>query len=113
MTFDDGILRLYQTVNTAPPGKKPVDGLRIKDEYHYGYDNLGISRYFTAMDHNRLIESVINIPDWPPVDTDDIVILENQLQYHIVMTQPTYDEDGLKITKLSLERISENFVIEA
>lgn len=113
MTFDDGILKLYQTVNIAPPGKKPVDGLRIKDQYYYRYDNLGISRYFTAMDHNRLIESVINIPDWPPVDTDDIVMLENQLQYHIAMIQPTYDEDGLKITKLSLERISENYAIEA
>lgn len=112
MTFDDGKLRLYQTVNIAPPGKMPVDGLKIKDEYYYGYDNLGISRYFTALSHNRLIESVINIPDWPPVEYSDIVILENQLQYHIAMIQPTYDDDGLKITKLSLERISENYVIE-
>lgn len=112
MTFDDGKLRLYQTVNIAPPGKKPVDGLKIKNEYYYGYDNVGINRYFTALSHNRLIESVINIPEWPPVDVSDIVILENQLQYHIVMIQPTYDDDGLKITRLSLERISENYVIE-
>ena len=50
MTFDDGILKLYQTVNTAPPGKKPVDGLRIKDEYHYGtttWESAGISRRWT------------------------------------------------------------------
>lgn len=112
MTYDDGIMRLYETVNIAPPGNKPTDGLKIKDQHYYSYDNLGINRYYTAMANNQQIECVINVPDWPSVHATDIVVLENQNQYRIAMIQRTQDEDNLRITKLSLERISEEYVIK-
>ena len=40
MTFDDGILKVYRTVNKAEPGNKPVIGLEYKDSYYFGYAEL-------------------------------------------------------------------------
>ena len=42
----------------------------------------------------------------------DICELENGMQYRIAMRQPSWNEDGLKITKLSLERIDEKYDIK-
>ena len=44
VTFDDGILKIYETTNEAEPGNKPVVGLKYKDSYYFGYAELGITR---------------------------------------------------------------------
>lgn len=112
MTFDDGILTIYSVENIGNPGFKPVAGLMKKESYCFGYDTLGITRYYTALQAKQQIEAVVNVPGWNDITTLDICILENGKQYKIVMVQPAFDEQGLKITKLSLERISEEYAIK-
>lgn len=112
MTFDDGILTIYGVENIGNPGFKPVAGLTKKESYYFGYDTLGITRYYTALQAKQQIEAVVNVPGWNDIKTLDICILENGKQYKIVMVQPAFDEQGLKITKLSLERISEEYAIK-
>ena len=41
MTFDDGILTVYRTENTAQPGKKPVQRLKVKGRHYFNYGELG------------------------------------------------------------------------
>lgn len=112
MTFDDGILTIYKTENIAEPGAKPVIGLVQKDQYYFSFGDIGITRYYTAMQAKQQIEQVVNIPGWGDVSTLDICVLEDGRQYRIVMRQPTHDDDGLRITRLSLERMDESYAVK-
>lgn len=112
MTFDDGILTIYSVENIGEPGMMPVTGLVEKEKYYYGFDTLGINRYYTALEAQQQIECVVNVPGWSNIAATDICALENGDQFRIVMRQPTADENGLRITKLSLERMNENYVIK-
>jgi len=109
MTFDDGILKIYTTINTAENGAKPLLKLQLKESYYFGFDVMGINRYFTALQAKSQLEHVVNIPGWGDIRTTDIAELEDGSQYRIVMIQPQMDEAGLRITKLSLERISNSY----
>lgn len=112
MTFDDGILAIYSVENIAQPGKKPVYGLVEKSKHYFGYQTLGITRYYEAKKADSIIEAVVRIPDWNNILATDICILENDVQYRLSMVQPTMDENNLRITILSLERYGEQYVIK-
>lgn len=111
MTFDDGIVFFYKVTNVAENGKKPVKGLESYARHHFGFRNLGIIRYYTALQAHQQIESVIDIPGWELIPVESIAILDSGLQYTVQLAQPTTDENGLKITRISLERNGESYVI--
>lgn len=113
MTFDDGIVGIYEISDIQQEaGKKPVKGLRHTESFYFGYETLGLNRYYTALEANQQIESVIHIPDWHELNPAlHIAILENGKQYILRMVQPTLDENGLRVTRLSLERIHENYAV--
>lgn len=111
-TFDDGVLKVYEVKNVAEQGDMPKKMLVYKDDHYYGFDTLGITRYYEALRAGHQIDSVINIPNWENnVNVLDIVILEDGLQYQINMLQKQFDSIGLKITKLTLERTDEDYEI--
>jgi len=107
MTFDDGILKIYRTENTAEPGEMPKEGLTLLSEHFFGFDILGYSRYYTALQANQSISAVVNIPEWHDIHVLDIAELEDGRRYRIRLAQPMKDENGLNITKLTLERVGE------
>lgn len=110
MTFDDGIVGIYLITDTASAGSKPKKALSLVESFFFGYDTLGINRYYTALQANQQIEAVINVPDWHELNPAmHVAVMENGNQYKIQMVQPTTDEDGLRITRLSLERIREDY----
>ena len=53
----------------------------------------------------------MNIPGWNDISALDICVLEDGRQYKLAMIQPTTDENGLRVTKLSLERLGENYAV--
>ena len=107
MTFDDGILKIYRAVNRAEPGEKPKKNLILKDSYYFKYGELGFTRVYKAMQAKQQVDMVVNIPDWGDVKALDVCVMEDGQQYRIGLVQPTHDENGLRITKLSLERLGE------
>lgn len=109
MTFDDGIVRIFIAENAAEIGAKPRIALELKESYYFGYETLGINRYYTALQANQRLESVICVPGWDDITALDIAVMENGDQFKIQMVQKMTDDSGLKITKLSLERISEKY----
>lgn len=109
MTFDDGILKVYKTVNKAEPGNKPVIGLEYKDSYYFGYAELGFQRVYNAMQAKQQVDAIVNVPDWNDIRTLDICAMEDGGQYQIGLVQPTHDEDGLRIMKLTLQRLEEHY----
>lgn len=105
MTFDDGILKIYRKDNAAAPGDMPKEELVLKSEHYFGFDVLGYSRYYTALQAQQNISAVVNIPDWHDISPLDVAELEDGQQYKIRLSQPMKDENGLNITKLTLERV--------
>lgn len=120
MTFDDGIVGVYEITEVTVPGKEPKDVLNLSERFYFGYDTLGINRYYTALQANQEISAVINIPGWIPIQAnkhiaiiadEDGAITSSSPQYRIVMVQPMTEEFGLRITKLSLERIGDGYAV--
>lgn len=120
MTFDDGIVGVYELTQVKVPGKMPTEGLSLKERFYFGYETLGINRYYTALQANQQIEAVISIPGWNTIKANTHIaviadpdgLLDSTCdQYRIVMVQPTTDEDGLRITRLSLERIGDGYAV--
>ena len=122
MTFDDGIVGVYELTQRKVPGKMPVEGLDLKEKFYFGHETLGIQRYYTALQAKQEIDSVISVPGWNMIKANrhiaiiadaDGVIDGSCDQYRIVMVQLTTDEDNLRITRLSLERIGDNYAVFA
>lgn len=111
MTYDDGILKIYRPENTAAKGGKPVIVLKLKSQHYYEYDVLGYNRYYTALQARQQLEAVVNIPDWHNITATDICALHDGTQYRLATIQPMIDDDGLRMTKLSLERLGEAYVV--
>ncbi len=53
--------RLDRTVNAADPGEKPRMELRYQGSHAFGYETVGISRYYTALQAKEKIEEVVHI----------------------------------------------------
>ena len=64
MTFDDGILTVYNITNTAQAGDRPVMGLEEKAKYYFGYDRIGVTRLYLAKQAAQEVSAVVNIPGW-------------------------------------------------
>lgn len=109
MTYDDGILTICRIANGAEPGNKPVMHLEKKDKYYYGYEELGVTRFYQAKNANQQIACVVRIPGWEDVKVTDVCVLYDGTQYQIGMVQPTYDENGLRMMRLTLERVGQDY----
>ena len=112
LTYDDGILSIYDTKNIADPGMKPVVGLYLRDRHYFFFYDIGITRYYTAIQAKQQIAAVVSVPGWQRISVGDICALEDGKQYRIVMCQPTLNDDMLREMKLSLERIDDEYVIK-
>lgn len=115
MTFDDGILTVYNVKNIAQPGDRPVQGLEKKGQYYFGYARIGVTRYYNAMQASQEVSAVVNIPGWNDVKNTDVVVVSEtpDLQYQVGFVQPEFDENGLRIMKLTLGRIGQKYEVPA
>lgn len=86
----------------------PLEMETLLSEHYFGYDVLGFNRYYTALQANQSISMVVNIPGWHDISVLDTVEMEDGRRYLIRLCQPMTDESGLKITKLTLERVTEH-----
>lgn len=107
MTFDDGIIQVYEVKNISKPGNKPKDGLYYKSSHYITYDKVGITRFYAAKAANNHIDEVVNIQQDRSVMPGNVAIMEDSTQFKIVQAQQGVDENGLRISTLSLERIGD------
>lgn len=111
MTFDDGLIKIYDVTNSAQPGEFPIKLLENPESYYFHEESIGITRYYEALKAGQVIERVISIPSPATVSINQIVVFEEGDQYQIRMVQPERDDLGLKVIKLSLERNGDNYEI--
>lgn len=109
MTYDDGILQVCEQVKVSENTVKPVTKLKDRCRFYFSYGVVGVERYYTALRANVQIDAVVNIPGWEKIDSRDVVVLEDGTQFRISQIQPMKDTDGLRMTKISITRITENY----
>lgn len=113
MTYDDGIVKIYRLENGAKKGDKPIEKAVYKSSYHFSYEDVGLTRYYSALSAKQQIECVIGIYLDRSILTNDIAVMEDGNQYRIQFVQhPMDEEDEMRYTRLTLERINDRYVIE-
>ena len=84
--------------------------MKLKSKHCFGFETVGISRYYTALQENVQVSDVVHIWEDRKITSMDICILEDGLQYKCAFVQHVMD-DGLKITRITLERLKEDYGI--
>ena len=124
---DAGIATIYTLTNTAEEGDKPLYKLTpatdiAGNELKYQFEEriVGFTRQYEAMGVNERIDMLIRI--WRcPVRIGMYVVLtdyegqENEAgdQYRISNVQNLLDDNGLKVTDLTLYRLDNNYEVIA
>lgn len=111
MTYDDGIVAIYDVVNMAQAGDVPVRKLSLAGRLYFTEETVGVTRYYEAIKAEQLIEKVIGVQPEMAININQIAILEDGNQYAIRMVQRADDDNGLKYLRLSLERNGEEYEI--
>ena len=106
MKHDDGVLDIYEVTNNARNGLMPSWTKTKVSSHYFEYRTVGYNRFFTAAGINSQIDLVCRIWEDRTIANNQVVLL-NGAYYRIVQIQHLYDDDYLRVTDLSLERISD------
>lgn len=108
-TFDDGLLTIYCVINNAVKGDKPRFVLKEKSKHYFRFETISYNRFYAAKQVMQQIDGMVSIWQDRTILADDVCIIDDTgEQFKISLVQQTYD-DGLGITRLTLERIDEAY----
>ena len=113
-SFPDGVVSIYKVGDVALPGDMPVEGLVLKQSLRYKERTVGMGRFYSAMQNNIKVDSVIRCPEVRGLsekNTDILVaILIDDQQYKVMQIQ--YIEDAQPASMdLTLEKIGESYAV--
>lgn len=106
MRHDDGILTIYQLINEADNGLMPSFKKEKVAEHFFVYRTVGYGRYFRRSGVNMQVDSICRIWEDRSIKANMTVEIDGEF-YRIVQVQHLYDENNIRVTDLSLERVSE------
>ena len=118
--MDDGILKLYRLENTAGSGYMPKDRLvDLGEEWQFQERTIGYNRQYAAQGVGEQVDMLVRIWRAASARIGLYAILtdydgqENESgdQYRISNVQNVLDENGLKVTDLTLYRLDELYEI--
>lgn len=110
--MDAGMLKVCELTNTAANGAMPVEELSEIASTYYEDRVVGYGRYFAAKGVNEQVDLTVRSWRLPEARAGLYAVLsdgENDGQYRIVQVQHLLNEDGLKVTDLSLARLEANY----
>lgn len=105
----EGTLRICTLTNTAEAGEMPVEQLVIQSYHYYGDRTIGYNRQYAAIGVSQQVDRLVRIWRDDTVTVKMYAVLDDDKQYRIDMVQHMEDEDGLKVTDLTLFRLDDNF----
>ena len=83
--------------------------LKFKTKFCFSYYEIGVTRFYYAMKNGQNISAVLESYFDKNIVVNDVVVLEDGSQFIVRMVQPTINENGLRIMRISLERIEQNY----
>ena len=116
---DSGTAIICSLINTAESGDMPAEKLIKENEHYFEERYIGFGRQYGAKGVNERVDMLIRIWRDPTARIGKYVILadyESQDnpegdQYRIDNVQHTVDDDGLKVTDLTLYRMDELYEV--
>lgn len=108
--FDAGVLKICELKNTAPDGFMPLERLVSIADVYFGERVVGYNRFYAAAGANEQIDLLVRTWRLPCARIGMYAVLEqseNNGQYRITNVQHLLDDDGLKVTDITLARIEE------
>lgn len=113
MLLDAGTLTLCTLQNTAPAGAMPAEILVPGETSFYGERTVGYNRQYAAMGVNEQIDMIARIWQNRAARAGMYALLDNGEQYRITFAQQLLDDDGLRVTDLTLERVDKLYDVTA
>ena len=111
--FNSGIVKIYKTKNGAQPGHKAVEHLKNPPvTLRYDEQRTGVTRFYAAKQNNIQIDRVIRCPAVPGIDSQDVAVTEDGLQYRIEQIQ-TVDNIWPACVDISLSKIVQRLEVAA
>ena len=105
---DSGKATFCTLTNAAQAGYMPAMRLVVSSESYFEERTVGINRYYAAQGVNEQIDLLIRIWRDTSVRIGMYAVLsmsENDGQYRITNVQHLLDDDGLKVTDVTLSRL--------
>ena len=112
MLLDSGQLTLCTAKDVSKPGAMPVYQLITGNVHLYGERTIGYGRQYAAMGVNEQVDLLARI--WQDRSARiGMYALIGEEQYRINNVQHLTDEEGLKVTDLTLRRLDDLYDIAA
>lgn len=116
---DAGLVTICTLDDMADPGNMPDEKLNPQSQHYFEERSVGYNRQYAAMGVNERVDMLIRIWREPTVRIGMYALLtdyegqvnENGDQYRINNVQHLLDDDGLKVTDLSLYRMDELYEV--
>lgn len=117
--MDDGIIKICDLTNLAPDGNMPRNQLTVLDEMYFESRTVGYNRQYAAKGANEQVDMLVRVWRNNTVHIGMFAVLTNYEgqvnesgdQYRIDNVQHLLDDDGLKVTDLTLSRMDELYEI--
>ena len=106
MKHDDGIITIYELTDSTTNGLMPYLLKAKHSDHFFEYRTVGYGRYFRASGVNMQVDLICRIWEDRTI-TNDMVAKIGGDYYRIIQIQHLFDDDNLRVTDLSLERISD------
>lgn len=116
---DAGLVTICTLDDMAVPGNMPDEKLNPLSQHYFEERSVGYNRQYAAMGVNERVDMLIRIWREPTVRIGMYALLtdyegqvnENGDQYRIDNVQHLLDDDGLKVTDLTLYRMDELYEV--
>ncbi len=117
--MDDGIIKICDLTNLAPDGDMPINQLTVLDSMYFESRTVGYNRQYAAKGVNEQVDMLVRVWRNNTVHIGMYAVLTNYEgqvdesgdQYRIDNVQHLLDDDGLKVTDLTLSRMDELYEI--
>lgn len=101
MLHDAGVAVIYQVEEgSGPPPRSP--SLTEKARQPFGEMTVGVTRFYAAAAAGKTVSRLIEIWRDDRIDTRDLCRI-GERWYNIQQVAPTADDDGILVTRLTLE----------
>lgn len=112
MIFDAGSVTICRLENKAETGEMPKERLVPLVSHDYGERAVGYGRQYAAKGVNEQVDLLIRFWQDRGVRIGMYAVIDGD-QYRIDNVQHLYDDDGLKVTDLSLRRLEKLYDVSA
>lgn len=106
MKHDDGIVRIYSLTDSRTNGLMPQMTKTLQSQHFFEFRTVSFRRYFEASGVNMQVDHVIRIWEDRTIQTNMLRQIGSEY-YRIIQVQHLFDDDNLRVSDLSLQRVSD------